>query len=181
VVMNRDDLEMLVRAHQAELFRYLRYLGAMDHTLAEDLVQETFLAAFRSPDPPPVGEIRRQSAWLRGIARNLFFAHCRRSRTSPVHVDSAYLEQAEAVWATEFLREADGFDYMEGLRHCLKRLAEKERHLLDLRYAQEKSRAKMAHLLAMTEDGIKSALRRIRASLADCIEQRLALERGGNP
>jgi len=178
--MNRNELQILMRCHQAEVYRYVRYLGA-DRSAAEDLVQETFLAAFRSPDPPLSADAGRQRAWLRGIARNLFFAHCRRSRKSPIPVDGAYLEQAETFWATEFLQEGDGFDYVEALRECLKRLTAKGRRLLDLRYTHEKSRIEMSRLLGMSEQGIKSALRRIRARLADCIQRRLASEEGGSP
>ena len=170
--MTRDELDTLVRTHQAEIYRYVRYLGAMERATAEDLVQETFLAAFRSPNPPPVHEVRRQSGWLRGIARNLFLAHCRKSRNSPVRTDSASLERAENVWCTEFLRASDGFDYVEALRRCLGTLGQKQRRFLDLRYTQKKSRVEMAQLLRMTEDGIKSALQRIRGMLLDCIQRR---------
>jgi RNA polymerase sigma-70 factor, ECF subfamily len=171
--MNRDELETLVRTHQAEIYRYVRYLGAFDRALAEDLVQDAFLAAFGSPNPPPLDELRRQSAWLRGIARNLFLAHCRRERNSPVTADSTSLERAEGIWATEFLRDGDGFDYVEALRTCLGTLAEKQRQFLDLRYHQHKSRLEMAQLLKMSQDGIKTALHRIRTSLLDCIQRRL--------
>ncbi len=174
--MTRDNLEALVRTHQAEVFRYVRYLGA-EASVAEDLVQETFLAAFRSPNPPEALEVCRQAAWLRGIARNLFLMHCRRLRQSPVRVDSDYLERAETFWSTEFLRAGDGFDYLKALRSCLPQLADKPRRLLDLHYAQQKSRAELARLFAMTEDGIKSSLRRVRAALADCIQQRLEAEK----
>ena len=39
----RLDLAELVREHQADVWRYLRYLGADGHD-ADDLTQETFLA-----------------------------------------------------------------------------------------------------------------------------------------
>lgn len=172
--MNRDELEALVRIHQAELYRYLRYLGASDRARAEDLVQETFLAAFRSPGPRDADE-RVQAAWLRGIARNLFFAHCRRSRREH-SLDQAALDQAEAVWANEFLSAGNGFDYLEALRKCLTRLNARQRRFLDLRYAESKSRAEMAAALDMSEDGIKTGLQRIRALLSDCIQQRLRTE-----
>ncbi len=174
-MVNRDDLEVLVRVHQAEIYRYLRFLGAEDTAVAEDLVQDTFLAAFQSPNPPDSADVRRQSAWLRGIARNLFLMHCRRKRKSPVQVDSEYLERAEAFWTTEFLRGGDGFDYVQSLRSCLEKLAEKPRRLLELFYTQEKSRAEIAQLFGVTEDGIKLSLRRVRAGLADCIQRRLTL------
>lgn len=174
--MNRDDLETLVRSHQAELYRYVRFLGVNDRAVAEDLVQDTFLAAFRSQDPPPLEGVRRRAAWLRGIARNLFLAHCRRQRNNPVHIDSLYLERAEAFWAAEFLQE-DGPDYLQALKRCLESLADKPRRLLEMRYTQRVSRSEMARLLRMSEDGIKSALQRIRALLADCIKRQLEAEK----
>lgn len=114
-----SEFESVLRWHQAHIYRYVRYLGAMDCALAEDLTQETFLAAFRSSTPFPADE-REQSAWLRGIARNLFLAHCRQARNNPVHIDSQAVEQAEVLWREEFLREGDGFDYVEALRECMK-------------------------------------------------------------
>jgi RNA polymerase sigma-70 factor (ECF subfamily) len=171
--MTREELETLVRTHQAEIYRYVRYLGASDCAVAEDLVQDTFLAAFQSADPPPGSDLRRQSGWLRGIARNLFLYHCRRVRTNPVRTDTASLEKAENLWAVEFLRDGDGFDYVEALRRCLGTLGGKQRQVIDLCYNQGKSRLEMAKLLQMTEDGIKSALQRIRAALLSCIQRRL--------
>jgi RNA polymerase sigma-70 factor (ECF subfamily) len=176
VIVSRDELTALVGIHQAELFRYLLYLGARDRATAEDLVQETFLAAFRSAQAPCPSDERSQAAWLRGIARNLFFAHCRKGKKLKP-LDNATLQRAEEIWACEFLGAGDGFDYVEALQGCLKRLSERQRQLLDLRYADEKSRAEMAELLRLTEDGVKIALRRIRALLADCIQQRLHAER----
>ena len=40
--VDRDSLEALVRAHQAEVYTYIHYLGA-PHDVAEDIAQETFL------------------------------------------------------------------------------------------------------------------------------------------
>ena len=103
--MRRDELTALIRTHQAELYRYLRYLGA-DRTSAEDLVQETFLAAFQSDVNLEPGA-SAAAAWLRGIARNLFLQWCRRNRTSPARVDSETVERAEAAWRSTFLRGGD--------------------------------------------------------------------------
>jgi len=172
--MDRNELAELVRAHQAELYRYVRYLGA-DSSTAEDLVQDTFLEAFRKTNRTISG-LGERSAWLRGVARNLFLYHCRRERKSPTPVDTAYLEQAEATWTGEFLRGGDGFDYVEALRECLKTLSDKHRHVIDLRYRDKRARAEMAELLRMTENGVKSLLQRIRHSLAECIQRRLVLE-----
>jgi RNA polymerase sigma-70 factor, ECF subfamily len=175
--MTDAELETMIRVHQAEIYRYVRYLGAENSAVAEDLVQETFLAAFKSSAPPVQRDERHEAGWLRGIARNMFLAHCRKARSNPVRVvDSMTLSQAENVWVTEFLRGDDGFDYKEALHKCLGTLSEKQRRVLDLYYAQGKSRAEMAGLCEMTEDGIKSLMRRLRGVLGECIKRRLAAE-----
>ena len=50
--MDRDELESWILAHQAEIYRYVRYLGAENSAVAEDLVQDTFLTAFKSESAP---------------------------------------------------------------------------------------------------------------------------------
>lgn len=89
---------------------------------------------------------------------------------------SERLDEAESTWRSVFLRDGDGFDYLEALRRCLQDLPPKQRDVLDMRYRDEKSRGEMAQFLGMSEDGIKSLLRRIRATLANCVEKRLALQ-----
>ncbi|MFW6108264.1 MAG: RNA polymerase sigma factor [bacterium] len=173
--MDKRQLAALVRAHQAELYRYMRYLGAADAP-AEDLVQETFLAAFRSDAAPETDDDREMARWLRGVARNMFLRYCRQRRRRPHRLSRAVLEQAEATWAQTFLRGGDGFDYLEALRRCVDALSAHQRQALDLRYAERRSRAEMAESLAMTENGVKSLLRRLRARLAECVQRRLRME-----
>lgn len=173
--MDRDNLATLVAAHQAEVYRYLRYLGAA-RELAEDLVQDTFLAAFGSTKPPDMQDVRGRAAWLRAIARHRFLSDCRRRRANPVAVDSDGLEQAEARWSVEFLRHDGGRGYRTALRSCVAKLPEAQRQALDLRYRQRKSRAEMAAALSLSEDGVKSMLRRTRAALAAAIKRQLEVE-----
>lgn len=173
--MDRGTLRRLVRTHQAQLYRYMRYLGA-DSAGAEDLVQETFLTAFQHTRPPDLEDAAAMGAWLRGVARNLFLRHCRRARRRREWLGEEALRRAEHVWAGEFLRGGDGFDYVEALRRCLEELSEGQRTALQLRYARSRSRAQMARVLGMTENGVKSLLRRIRALLAACVRRRLAWE-----
>ncbi len=174
--MDREGFETLIKAHQAELYRYARYMGAAP-TEAEDLVQETFLTSLKVVLPAETANLRVRAAWLRGVLRNLFLRHCRRTRRAPVRVDSELLDRAENVWKEEFLREGDGFDYLEALRKCLADQPERYRAALDMQYRDRRSRAQIGSALEMTEDGVKSLLRRIRAALADCVRRRLMHER----
>ena len=173
--MDRDELTALIRVHQAGLYRYVRYLGA-DAATAEDLAQDTFLVAFRTPPSREPGT-PAYAGWLRGVARNLFLQWCRRSRANPVHADSEAVERAEAAWTSTFLREGDGFDYVEALRACVESLSKEHRRVLQQRYTEKQSRTQMAESAGMSRDGVKSLLRRIRGALAECIRRRLKLER----
>ncbi|MDP6634793.1 MAG: sigma-70 family RNA polymerase sigma factor [Phycisphaerae bacterium] len=164
---------MLITEHQSAIYRYLRYLGA-DSASAEDLTQDTFLAAFKSESVPDTDNKARRAAWLRGISRNLLLAQLRRRRADPVLVGSEYLQRAEDVWSAQFAGDEDGLGYTEALRHCLSALPDKDRRLIDLRYAQRKSRIEMANMRKMSPDGIKTQLRRIRSRLADCVRRRIS-------
>lgn len=174
--MNRRDVESLIRVHQAELFRYLRYLGARPDAEVEDLVQEAFLVALRGDGPRATDE-RQQAAWLRGIARNLFLAHCRKERTARTHLTADAMKLAEQVWADEFLGDGDGFDYAAALRKCLDKLPAGKRQFVERRYADGFTREQLAAAFRLTADGVKTALRRIRQQLADCVTATLEAER----
>jgi len=188
--MTHDQLESLIRTHQAMVYRYLRYMGA-SADVAEDVGQETFLAAYRSPTVPledAAEESGRCAAWLRGVALNKLLMHFRKARANPVSSDPTILEQAleqaDHVWATELLREGDGFDYSEALQLCLAKLQGTQRKVLDMFYGEEFSRAQIAEALNMSEDGIKSLLRRVRGALRHCVNTRLGVrdtETEGDP
>ena len=169
--MTPQELERLIDGHEVEMYRYLRYLGAREN-LAEDLVQESFLAAYRAANPPPLGEARRCGAWLRTIARNLYISHLRKQAHNVQAAEPAELERAEVWWSSRREQESK-VDELGALDECLEHLPTRSRALIDASYSQKQSRAEMAARFAMSEGGIKTALRRIRAALYECIQVRL--------
>jgi RNA polymerase sigma-70 factor (ECF subfamily) len=179
--MTHDTLEMIVRTHQAMVYRYLRYMGAATD-VAEDVAQETFLAAYRSTSVPledASAEGGRCAAWLRGVARNQLLMYFRKARSNPHTSDPTVLEEAleeaDAVWHAEVLRESDGFDYHEALQACLAGLQGTQRKVLDMFYGEEYSRVQIGEALNMSEDGVKSFLRRVRGALRKCVMGRLGI------
>ena len=172
-------METLVKANQAQLYRYARYLGA-DAAYAEDLVQETFLAALSKGGVAKAGDAAAQGAYLRGILRNTFLAGCRRMKLSPVRVSSESLEGAETFWKGEFLRGGDGFDYVEALRTCMKLLDDKTRKFVELLYGRGQSREEIGIEFNLKPEGVKTAARRLRARLGDCVRRRLGIAGAGD-
>ena len=172
--MSREEFEALIRMHQAELYRYVCYLGA-DGSTAEDMTQETFLVAWEGSSVPDFEDPGRAAAWLRGVARNKFLKYCRERRTSRLVVSNEVLERSESFWQLEFLRDGDGFDYLGALRKCLTKLSEKHRRVLRMRYEDERSRSEMARSYGISENGIKVLLRRLRETLRVCIRKELRI------
>lgn len=78
---NEDEVYAAYLLHGPELYRFvLRGLG--DAGAAQDVVQETFLKAWRSADryDPALSSLR---VWLFGIARNAMIDHARASDVRP--------------------------------------------------------------------------------------------------
>ena len=163
-----SDLAGLVRIYQAGVWRYLRFLGA-DESLADDLTQDTFLAVWKKPfaDHTPAATAQ----YLRTAARNLFLMSLRKRNRLPT---LERLELADEVWQ-RFAGE-DSESMLEALRECLESLNGRARRAIDLCYRDQRSRAEIGRELELTEDGVKSLLRRTREVLRQCVEQKRSLE-----
>lgn len=146
------------------LWRYLCTLGA-DAATADDLVQEAILVVLRRP------EFRAEApaavfAFLRTTARQLW------QRRGPRGVTLQQLDEADAVWQQR-CGDGVGGDYVDALRHCVEALPARSRALLDAVYRDGDGREAAGTALGIGAHGVKSALRRLRAALFDCIQRRL--------
>jgi RNA polymerase sigma-70 factor (ECF subfamily) len=156
----------LVQSHQAEIWRYLRFLGC-DPSRADDLAQEVFVAVLaKPPDQRSAGETR---AYLRTIARHKFLMLLRRQERQAKQVE---LEAAEAIWAQTHTTDG-GNAYLAALEECLEGLQGKAKQVVDLYYREHHGRAEIAARLEMTADGVKSLLRRTRDALRKCVEAKV--------
>jgi RNA polymerase sigma-70 factor (ECF subfamily) len=164
------DLASLIARHQADVWRYVRFLGA-ERGEAEDLTQETFLAVARSEFAQR--DDRQTSGYLRVVARNQLLALRRRQRRE---VNTVELEAADSVWAAAAGIDGSLTNYLEALRECVGGLEGRARQAIDLQYRDEAGREEIAAALDMKPDGVKTLLRRTRQLLRECVERKL----GGN-
>ena len=136
----------LVERHQAEVWRYLRYLGA-DASTADDLTQETFLELVRRP-PEPRGD-RATARWLRTVARHLLLKLRQRADRLPAHLE---LEAAEAVWAEHSLSDY-GDSWRRALQGCVRRLPPRSREIIAMRYERGLGRDAIGRQLGLGASG----------------------------
>ncbi len=146
------------------LWRYARTLGADAHT-ADDLVQDAFAVVLARPGfdfsvPAAV------FTFLRTTCRQLWLRSKQRT------ISEREVAEADRVWV-ERCGAGDGDDYVDALRVCLDRLPPRSRELLAATYADGDGRAAAGARVGIGREGTKSALRRLRTFLHDCIRKRL--------
>lgn len=166
VMAQEVDLERLMRAHQADIWRFLRALGC-DAALADDLTQETFLSLYRSD----FDEVNAAStlAWLRKAARNFFLGAMRKGK---VRALVANLKDVDVAWS-DFAGD-DGVQHkVEALKRCMEGLDDRARAALQWRYGHDVGRAELASKLGLSEGGAKNLLERVKKNLRECVQRRL--------
>jgi RNA polymerase sigma-70 factor (ECF subfamily) len=161
------DVAVLVERHQVALWRFLRALGS-SALEAEELAQDTFVAVLERPFVEI--DARATAAYLRTVAKHLLLKR-RRAAGRNLVAGVADLETA-FVAACE---HDGGASYADALRACVASLPERSRELLERHYGAGTSRRDLAATYAMSEDGIKTWLRRVRASLRQCVERKVEL------
>jgi RNA polymerase sigma-70 factor (ECF subfamily) len=163
---DRDAFAAIVGRHAAAVLRLARAMSADDAT-AEDVVQETFLNAFRAAATyrPGVASVR---TWLFAIARNEA-RRARRVREQPVAEvdDDSLLELGvEAGWGHELAEHALGrAEETELLASALASLGPDDREILVLRDLESLAGEAVAELVGLGLPAMKSRLHRARLRL----------------
>jgi RNA polymerase sigma-70 factor (ECF subfamily) len=168
--VDKDTLSLLMENHQANIYRYLKFMGA-DSSTAEDLLQEVFIAAYKGELPSCEMNDARVRGWLRGIARNLFYSYCRKNKRYREALGNGYLENAERYWQESNLDNSFG-KYAESLKQCLQQVNDRNRKILLRRYNDNISRAELATEFRISDEGIKTTIRRTKEFLFNCIKSR---------
>lgn len=154
MAVREHRFEVLARALVPSLYRYAWWL-ARDRTLAEDLVQETLLRAWRSLDA-----LREEAAvrqWLITILRNEFAREMARRRET-VDIEELPLADARAS-----LGGAD--TDLHDVHRAIARLAPEYREPLVLQVLVGCSTREIAEALGLTQAAVLTRLFRARHQL----------------
>ena len=148
------------------------FVGSLirDPEVREDVFQEiaiTLWDHFDKFDPKRAAF----GAWARGVAANKILQTRRKNGKLPVAFPPETIEKiAEAYDADESFSSGAR---AEALRDCLRRLPDKSRRIVELRYEECLSGKQLAKRLGGTIDAIYQTLSRIRRGLETCIRQRM--------
>ncbi len=149
------ELDRLVTEHSSAIFGLAMRLSG-NRTDAEDLVQETYLKAFKG-----IGKLRKQSSergWLRRILVNAWRDRYRRSRQTVPLLDPAGKpsDPAEGLARRDLLRRV-----IAGIR----KLPRRQREALLLRVRGRLSYAEIADAMAIRKGAVKAHLVQARRKL----------------
>ena len=155
IEFRQSDFETLVRAYSAELYRYAYWL-VRDRFVAEDLVQETFLRAWKAWDN--LKDVDAVRGWLYTILR--------RERARLVEHRNAHPETALDADTETLLINPALAATIEGLdvRQALTALPESYREPLVLQVLGGFGCREIAEMLDTTEAAIMTRLSRARSA-----------------
>jgi len=176
--------ERLVRTQGGRMLavarRFLR-----DPEEARDVVQESFINAFRSLDS--FSGSARLSTWLHRIVVNSALMRIRTRRRSPEtpidellpkFVEDGHQVHPSVEWAETAQTALERSETRGLVRRCIDRLPEAYRTILILRDIEEVETEEAARLLGITGNAVKIRLHRARQALRGLLDPHF---RGGEP
>jgi RNA polymerase sigma-70 factor, ECF subfamily len=156
-------LEEFCRRHEGALHRYVRALTYGDGHLAEDIVQETFIRAWRQPQVVADGR-GAGHAWLHTVARNIVIDQFRSRGCRPQETADTVLPSVP-----DPVCHIDRLVSSLALREALTRLTARQREILVELYYRDRGPQEVAAALGIPVGTVKSrahyALRALRAEL----------------
>ncbi len=152
--------EQFFREHEARVGRYLVQI-TRDRALADDLLQETFIAAYRDRDRiPPAG--RAQAAWILTVAHHRALHALRGVRRAREAFSSLTMTRRRSVVPTDAL----------AMRDLLTRtLAPLDRSIVLLCLVHGYTSDEAAEIVGLRADALRQRLARSRTKLEHALKE----------
>lgn len=174
--------ETWVDQHGDCLYRYA-LIRVRQPEVAEDLVQETLLAAIRTHTN--FRGTSSERSWLCGILKNKICDHFRKLAREVSYTDLEFLEDemshkfigqgwnhdlGPAEWKPEAEAALDRKEFWETFRNCLNKLPQRVADVFMLREMEEMATAQICEALAISQNNLWVMLHRARMALRECLE-----------
>jgi RNA polymerase sigma-70 factor (TIGR02943 family) len=182
----RSDPATWVDAHAAALLAYASP-RVRDQQTAEDLVQDTFLAALKA------GNFRgdaQERTWLIGILRNKICDHYRRLARERTHANGDEQDPVEDGWFGPHLGVMEGWthppkswsvdeaaladrpEFWQAFHECLRGLPTRQSAAFVMRTMEDVDAEQVCQDLGISATNLWVLLHRARARLRTCLEER---------
>jgi len=175
------DPERWVDEHGDYLYGFARFRVRLD-AVAEDMVQETLLAAWKARDRFEGRSSER--TWLTAILKNKIREYLRTSRREIPESDLVFddsapsdyfdklghinVEHAPKDWSGDPMEAAHRADFRKILQHCLDQLPPRTAELFIAREVEGDTTKELSERYGMTANNLFVLLHRARRALRDC-------------
>lgn len=164
----KEEFMELVQTHHRELLVYARAITGEGH-LSKDIAQDSFVVAWNNFEKFDVS--KNFPSWLRGIVRNKWKEHLRRSKRQ-VALDDDVLEIMEVqMLSWDQLRTDGGAGVFIKLEACVSKLPEALAEVVKLFYYDESSTEEAAAKTDSTGAAVRKRLERARTALKECLKK----------
>ena len=168
---NHDAFGILVGRYEKKLYRYIRRITDASHEECEDILQETFLKAYRylhNFDPS-----LSFSSWMYRIAHNETISHFRKRSVRPQTIreedGTLYLQNIEADM--DIAEEIDKKALQQQIQKILDTLGPKYKDVLLLRYLEEKNYQEISDILKIPVKTVGTRINRAKKQLHQSITE----------
>ncbi len=171
---NQADFALLYDRYFPRIYAFA-YGRLRSHADTEEVVQETFMAVFRS-----IEAYRGQSSllsWIYGIAKNTVNNHVRRSRAHDQRVERAELELVRSAHSLDACTPEEHLclrRYQDAIQDRLATVADWHHEVFVLRHIENLPIGEIARRVARSNDAVRSSLYRIKRLLVEAVDPNLA-------
>ena len=184
------DPSRWLREHGDILYRFA--LGRVrDPTVAEDMVQETFLAGLKGADGFSGRSAER--TWLVGILKHKIIDHFRKNKREVLYGDDwrgttdteTYLDRrghwktGQSEWITQPEKAFERKEFWNVLNSCVSQLNDNQRAVFVQRELEDRNAEEICDALDISSSNLWVLLHRARLQLRRCLEPNW-LQRGGD-
>lgn len=161
--MEKDILKQLYQKYRKEIYLYL-YSFCKNSSMAEDLLQETFLKALLSL---PDGHTNMR-AWLYLVARNLYFNEYRKEKTKVPIDEAAEMKESASPEVLEGILKEEKYRF---LYQALNQLDGRKKEILLMQYFGGLSQKEIAAVLKITPENVRILSYRAKRELKAYMEE----------
>ncbi len=176
-----SDPATWVERHGDALYRYA-LLRLRDATLAEEAVQETFLAALRARDR--FSGLSTERTWMVGILKHKIVDLIRKQSREKPPADAEALDRIEEesfqgdgrwkngqpTWQVDPSQAQERSEFREVLGECLEELPPRQGEVFAMRELDDLSSEEICKAMGITETNLWVMLHRARLRLRGCIQ-----------
>ena len=162
---DKDAFGKIYNEYYLKIYKYCQF-NLRDKVLAQDLVQETFLKAWKSLNSYTDRKGGTFQAFLFKIARNLIIDNSRKKKEARL---ADYEEVEEHI---DLEGEIDSRSDQKKMRIALEELNEVERQIIILRYFEDLSFEEVSRVVKIKEGALRVRVHRILEKLKGILEEK---------